>query len=241
MLKSFSTVFVATILGLASSPAADAGGCSCGSSCSCMNMQGMTMPGMEGAPAGKGGPVGQMDMKNMNMMNGTPNSHGPGSNVLTDAAQSGKKPAPSADSTHATFLLTGLHCPPCTTTVESSLQSVNGIHSVKVDWNTKSARLDFDESVLPAQRLAQAIAGTPHMMGGDMHYSGWLALRVPELKDASSAKQVTDVLTKMPGVSRVQPYVAQHAVGIQFDAKGKLQSRELIDALAKAGVKAANY
>jgi len=237
MLKLFSIAFVATTLGVASSQTADAGGCSCGSSCSCMDMAGMNMPGTQGAPAGKGG---QMDMKNMNMMNmGQPSAH-PAKDDLADAAESAKNAASSVHSTHATFLLTGLHCPPCTTTVETSLRNVNGVRSVKVDWNTKSARLDFDESVLPAQRLAQTIADTPHMMGGDMHYAGWLALKVPELKD-TTAKDVTDVLTKLSGVTRVQPYVSQHAIGVEFNSTGKVTSRQLIDALTKAGIKAANY
>ena len=51
--------------------------------------------------------------------------------------------------TEATFLITGLHCPPCTKTVEQSLSKANGISSIKVDWKSKNARLVFDESVIP--------------------------------------------------------------------------------------------
>src|SRR5262245_3500641 len=82
----------------------------------------------------------------------------------------------AAEPTKATFLVTGLHCPPCTSTVQGSLSRVKGVQSVSVDWNTKNAKVVFDESVLPAQALAAAIEGTPHMMGGGMRYGGWLAL-----------------------------------------------------------------
>ena len=40
----------------------------------------------------------------------------------------------------ATYMITGLHCPACTRTVESSLGHVDGIRSVKVDWKTKNAQ-----------------------------------------------------------------------------------------------------
>jgi periplasmic mercuric ion binding protein len=58
--------------------------------------------------------------------------------------------------TKATFLVTGLHCPPCTSTVQSSLSRVKGVKSVTVNWNTKNAKIEFDEGVLPAQSLAAA-------------------------------------------------------------------------------------
>ena len=45
----------------------------------------------------------------------------------------------------ATYSVTGLHCPPCTRTVESSLMKVKGVKSFKVDWQTKSAKVEFDE------------------------------------------------------------------------------------------------
>src|SRR4051794_26427740 len=34
----------------------------------------------------------------------------------------------------STFLISGLHCPPCTSTVERSLKGVKGVRSAKVDW-----------------------------------------------------------------------------------------------------------
>jgi copper chaperone CopZ len=142
--------------------------------------------------------------------------------------------------TKATYLVTGLHCPPCTRTVESSLQRVKGVRSIKVDWKTKNAQIVFDEALLPAQRVAQLIAATPHMMGGNMQYGGWLALKVPALKDDATAKQVKGVLSKVEGVKQVATYPAQHSVGIAFASKGGLTSAQLIEALAKAGIKAEN-
>jgi mercuric ion binding protein len=146
----------------------------------------------------------------------------------------------SAEPTKGTFLVTGLHCPPCTSTVQGSLSRVNGVKSVTVDWNTKNAKIVFDETVLPAQALASAIETTPHMMGGGMRYGGWLALKVPSIVDQASGQKAKEVLTKVEGIRTVAVYPQQHSVGVQFAGKGNVSSQQLIDALAKEGIEASN-
>jgi hypothetical protein len=73
------------------------------------------------------------------------------------------------------------------------------------------------------------------MMGRNMHYDGWLVLRAPEIKDAASGKKAVEILKQTEGVKAVQPYPNQHAVGVQFDAKGALTSKQLIEILKGAG------
>ena len=146
----------------------------------------------------------------------------------------------SQETVKATYLLTGLHCPPCTRTVEKSLQHVEGIRTIKVDWKTKYARIEFDESVLPAQKVSQLIADTPHMMGSGMHYAGWLTLQVPTIRDAATAKQAQEALSKIEGVKRVVADPKKHSLAVQFSAKGKLTSQQLIDVLKEAGIEAEN-
>lgn len=143
---------------------------------------------------------------------------------------------PSGASTKASYSITGLHCPPCTRTVETSLKKVKGVKTAKVDWNTKTAKVEFDESVLPAAELAQSIAGTPHMMGGNMHYTGWLSLKVPDLKDEASAAKVKSAIESQKGVKRVVTYPVQHAVNIEFAADGKVTTQQLLDAVKEAGL-----
>jgi copper chaperone CopZ len=147
---------------------------------------------------------------------------------------------PKAETTQATFLITGLHCPPCTKTVEGSLRRAKGVQSVTVDWRTKNAKIKFDESKLSAQSLTQLIHSTPHMMGGGMQYEGWLALKVDGLKDEKTAATAKAALTKVPGVAKVAVYAGQGSVGVQFDAKAKTTSTELIEALKADGITAAN-
>ena len=151
-----------------------------------------------------------------------------------------KAPEAKSSPTQATFLITGLHCPPCTRTVEASLKGTKGVKSVSVDWRTHNAKIEFDESLLPAQSLSQLIAGTPHMMGGGMQYGGWLALKAEGVKDEKTAESAKAALMKVPGVVRVVVYPAQESVGVLFDAKGKATSAQLVAALDEAGVKAKN-
>ncbi|MCI0361480.1 MAG: cation transporter [Planctomycetaceae bacterium] len=155
---------------------------------------------------------------------------------LFSTIASGDEPVP----TQATFLITGLHCPPCTRTVEASLLRTKGVRSVSVDWRTHNAKVAFDESQLPAQALAQRIAGTAHMMGGGMRYGGWLALKAEGTKDEKTAEAAKAALLKVPGVAKVVVYPAQESVGVLFDASGKATSTQLVDSLAEAGIKAHN-
>src|ERR1043166_7590533 len=115
-------------------------------------------------------------------------------------------PVYSDEPTKAVFSVTGLHCPPCTNTVQNSLARTKGVKSVAVDWNKKTAKVEFDESVLSAQALASAIEKTPHMMGAGMRYGGWLALKVPSITDETSGKKVKETLEKVEGVKTVAVY-----------------------------------
>jgi copper chaperone CopZ len=153
----------------------------------------------------------------------------------------GDEPAKPAADTKATFSITGLHCPPCTRTVETGLRGVKGIRSASVDWTSKSAKIVFDEKEVSAQQIASAIAGTPHMMGGGSKYGSWLSLSVPGLKDEAAAKTAREALGKLPGVASVSPFVTQHTLSVQFSGEGKATTAELIDALAKAGLPAHSY
>jgi copper chaperone CopZ len=148
---------------------------------------------------------------------------------------------PAKSPTKATFLMMGLHCPPCTGTVQNGLSRVKGVKSVTVDWNTKKAVVQFDEAVLPAQALAAAIEGTPHMMGGGMRYNGWLALKVPSITDDASGQKVKDLLGKVDGVKSVAVYPAQHSAAVLFAGKGTVSSQQVIETLSKEGIEATNF
>lgn len=150
-------------------------------------------------------------------------------------------PAKAVSFTKATYSITGLHCPPCSQTVASSLQRTSGVKSATVDWQSKTAKLTFDEGVISAQKVSQAIAGTPHMMGGGMQYGGWLALSVPSLADEEKGQVVQQSLSQIQGVAKVVTYPRQQTASVQFSGRGSVTSQQLIEALADNGIKASTY
>lgn len=138
----------------------------------------------------------------------------------------------------ATFSVTGLHCPPCTSTVERSLKSVQGIKSATVDWATKSATVEFDEHAISVQQIASRIATTSHMTGSGMHYGSALSVSVPDLGAAGNAEKATQALLVVPGVSAATPSVQKKSVAITFTPQGSVTSSQLIEALHTAGIEA---
>lgn len=138
----------------------------------------------------------------------------------------------------ATFLITGLHCPPCSKTVEQSLKSIKGVKSAKVDWATKNAKVEFDEQQIGAQQIASRIGSTAHMMGGNMQYGGWLALKVPDIGGEGNADKAKAALSKVKGVSTVAVYVPQKSVGVAFTTEGNVTSVQLVEALKASGLEA---
>jgi copper chaperone CopZ len=156
-------------------------------------------------------------------------------------AQDPKKQPDKAEVTKATYMVSGLHCPPCATTVEGSLKKAKGVKSVRVDFPGKYAAVEFDETVVSAQEVARATSVTPHMMGKDMRYGGTLVLSVPGVKDEATGKKATAALGKIEGVAKVTLYPQQQAVGIEFADKGKVTSKQLVEALEAAGLKGTQY
>ena len=155
--------------------------------------------------------------------------------VLTAAgpAQEAKKV------TRAMYMVTGLHCPPCAPTVEESLKKVKGVKSVKVDYQSKNAAIEFEESAISAQEIALAMSATPHLMGKELHYGGALLLKASGLNDEAAGKKASAALSKIEGVARVEILPKQEAVAIHFTGKGTTTGTQLLNALESAGFKAA--
>jgi copper chaperone CopZ len=151
-------------------------------------------------------------------------------------AQEPKTQPAKGEVTKAMYMVTGLHCAPCTTTVERSLQKVKGVDGIKVDFAGKFATIEFEENIISAQEVTRALATTPHMMGKSMQYGGILVLHIAGVNDEATGKKATATLRNVEGVAKVTLFPKQQAVGIEFKAKGKVTSKQLTDALKAAGL-----
>lgn len=110
-----------------------------------------------------------------------------------------------------------------------------------MDFPTKKANIKFDEKIVSAQEVARAMSYTPHMMGPNMQYGGMLVLSVEGLKNKANGKKASAALSKVKGVGKVIVDPRQEAVGIQFTGKGKVTSKQLLDALEKAGLTGSQF
>jgi hypothetical protein len=79
------------------------------------------------------------------------------------------------------------------------------------------------------------------MMGAGMRYGGWLALKVPSIKDQASGDKAKEALSKVDGVRSVAVYPAQQSAGVLIAGNGTLTSKQLIEALSKDGIEASSY
>jgi copper chaperone CopZ len=160
--------------------------------------------------------------------------------VITAVAAGGTGPliyGQQEGETRATLLLTGLHCPPCTHVVQQALTGLKGVRAAEVDWNRKSARVWFDEKLLPLQKLTNAIHNTPHMMGGSQRYVAWVLLKTPAVAEPTEAEQVKKVLLGVTGVRQVAVYPAQRSVAVLLDDRGQtLTAADLRAALVQQAI-----
>ena len=160
---------------------------------------------------------------------------------LDGYGQDSKKQPSKGEISRAVFWVPNQHCPECATALEGSLKKVAGIKSSAVNFPTKWASVEFDESVISAQEVARAMFQAPHAMGANMKYGGFLLLSVPDAKDKATQTKATTALGKVEGIAKAVYYPQTKAVAIQFADKGKVTSMELIKALEDAGLKATQF
>lgn len=63
----------------------------------------------------------------------------------------------------------GMNCPVCPITVKKSLQKVDGVKSVNVNYESKTAEISFDDKVTDIKSLMKATenVGYPSQVKGD--------------------------------------------------------------------------
>lgn len=160
--------------------------------------------------------------------------------VQATGQESKTQPA-KGELTKAVYWVPNQHCLECATALEGSLKKVAGIKSTAVNFPTKWATVEFDESVISAQEVSRAMFQAPHAMGANMKYGGYLMLSVPDAKDKATQTKATTALGKVEGVAKAAYYPQTKAVAIQFADKGKVTSTELLKALEDAGLKATQF
>lgn len=55
------------------------------------------------------------------------------------------------------FHLKGMHCEKCASTIEQSLESTAGVRDADVQFNAKTATIEFDENMVQSQTLLKKV------------------------------------------------------------------------------------
>lgn len=58
----------------------------------------------------------------------------------------------------AVFKISGMHCTSCASLIEHTLKRGKGVETIRVDYSTEEASLEFDPVLLTTQSLREAIA-----------------------------------------------------------------------------------
>ena len=77
--------------------------------------------------------------------------------------------AASAELKSVTLAVPGMDCPVCPITVRKALERVDGVHGINVDYKTRTATVDYDDSKVELSALTQATgdAGFPSTVSGE--------------------------------------------------------------------------
>jgi mercuric ion binding protein len=88
--------------------------------------------------------------------------------VTSVAASPASSQSTPAHAQVASFAIANMTCPTCPITVKTAMSKVNGVRSVKVDLNSKTATVEFDPTLTNAAAIAAAStnAGYPAKLRG---------------------------------------------------------------------------
>jgi copper chaperone CopZ len=134
--------------------------------------------------------------------------------------------------TRATFAIEGMQSPDDALRLEQCLASCgDGIRRVEVRWETQAAKIEFDEQTVSAQAIARLIAENDACIRAKPLVVR-LLLKVPSIRNESSARLPLRVLHKLHEVESVTPQVGLQAVEVCLKLDGDLTTHDLIRALA---------
>lgn len=137
--------------------------------------------------------------------------------------------------TRATFAISGVQAPDDALQLEQCLASCNGVRRMAVLWEMQAAKIEFDEETVSAQAIARRIA--EHDADGRAEpLVVRLLLKVPSIRNESTARLPLHVLHKLHGVESVTPQVGLQAVEVRLKLEGDLTTHDLIRALAAEGI-----
>ncbi|WVZ12729.1 hypothetical protein V8G54_017259 [Vigna mungo] len=112
----------------------------------------------------------------------------------------------------------GMTCTSCSSTIESALQSLRGVHKARVALTTEEAEVHYDPKSLTHNHLMEAIQGTgfePILISTGEHISK-IELKIDGIKNDQSLGAIERSLRALPGVETIAIYPDINKIAITY-------------------------
>ncbi|XP_052725185.1 probable copper-transporting ATPase HMA5 isoform X2 [Vigna angularis] len=112
----------------------------------------------------------------------------------------------------------GMTCTSCSSTIESALQSLRGVHKARVALATEEAEVHYDPKILTHNYLMEAIQGTGFeaiLISTGEHMSK-IELKIDGIKNDQSLGAIERSLRSFPGVETIDIYPDINKIAITY-------------------------
>lgn len=163
-----------------------------------------------------------------------------------------------------TYKIHGIHCASCVGTIEHALSKTAGVHSVSVNFATESALIEFDESEVSEQNLADTVKSvgyhlqiakngdhtihsTSHVHGAetespkkeeavDGENNKIISIKVLGMDSPHCAMVVEGAIKKLDGIQNIDVDFSNQRAKVVFDPK-KLSLEKIFEVINDSGYK----
>lgn len=146
--------------------------------------------------------------------------------------------APPVGSSSARFVVTGMTCAACSSSVERALRALPGVAAATVSAATEQAEVKYDAAVVSPGELRSAIEDAGFGAEAALDINDTVAdLEIGGMTCAACSGAVERALRRVPGVTDVQVNLLQASAHVAYDplATG---TRDIIAAVQEAGFEA---
>jgi len=128
-----------------------------------------------------------------------------------------------------------MHCAACTARIEKGLNKLEGIRSANVNLATEKAVVEYDDRLIDAARIEQAIEGLGYGAYRDEESRGSAAtLSIEGMSCAACSARIEKKLSGMDGVLEASVNLATGRAAVRYDP-GKVKLSDIISAVESLG------
>lgn len=134
----------------------------------------------------------------------------------------------------STIKIAGMSCAACSARIERVLNRTEGIKKANVNLATEKASIEYDDSVISADKIEEAIRGLGYEVVKEKKGEHRVELDIGGMSCATCALKIEKKLGKMEGIKKADVNLATEKASLQYDSS-KTNISEVIDAIESLG------